>query len=79
MRDKPMPPPLRVLCSADLETMGTQAQTIINELNQLKGAPGYFTETFCEEPVLSTKNGERIDAIRENIESRDCDQNSKQC
>ncbi len=59
---------------ADLETIGEQAQTIINELNQIKGAPGYFTETFCEKSrFFQPKNGERIDAIREYIESRHFD------
>ncbi len=42
----------------------------ITLLNELPGAPGYFTETFCvESRYFQPKNGERVDAIRDRIES----------
>lgn len=42
----------------------------IGYLNQLRGHAGYFTETFCERArYFQPKNGERIDAIREAIET----------
>ena len=45
---------------------------IIHELNALPGQAGYFTETFCERSrFFQPKNGARIDAIREFIESKD--------
>lgn len=43
----------------------------ISELNGLPGAPGYFTETFCEASrYFQPKNGARIDAIRTAIDER---------
>jgi len=42
----------------------------IAHLNQIAGKPGYFTKAFCEEArFFQAKNGERIDAIRETIET----------
>ena len=42
----------------------------IDRLNQLAGEAGYFTKTFCEEAsFFQIKNGVRIDAIRDAIES----------
>ncbi len=39
-------------------------------LSSLKGSPGYFTETFCvESRFFQPFNGERVDVIREVIES----------
>jgi adenine-specific DNA-methyltransferase len=39
-------------------------------LNALKGVPGYFTETFCvRSRFFQPFNGERIDAIRDRIDS----------
>lgn len=50
------------------------AARIIQELNQLGGKPGYFTETFCEQSrFFQPKNGARIDAIREAIARLDLD------
>lgn len=41
---------------------------LIGEFNELKGSSGYFTETFCvKSKFFQPKNGERIDAIREEI------------
>lgn len=45
-----------------------QVSKLVAELNQVPGAPGYFTETFCERSrYLQPHNGERIDAIRARI------------
>jgi adenine-specific DNA-methyltransferase len=42
----------------------------VERLNNVVGEPGYFTKTFCEEArFYQVKNGERIDAIRNIIES----------
>jgi adenine-specific DNA-methyltransferase len=42
----------------------------VERLNKVLGEPGYFTKTFCEEArFFQVKNGERIDAIRNIIES----------
>ena len=50
----------------DLGELGT----IIDRLNNLPGDPGYVTETFCTESrYFQPKNGARIDAIRNVIES----------
>ncbi|MDA8296057.1 MAG: DNA adenine methylase [Actinomycetota bacterium] len=39
-------------------------------LNRLPGEPGYFTETFCiKSRFFQPANGERIDAIRDTIET----------
>lgn len=52
-------------------TYARQASLIINELNALTPSPGYFTETFCERSrFIQPKNGERIDAMREEIERK---------
>jgi len=54
---------------ADAEDVARDAQVLINELNQLEGQDGYFTETFCRKSrFFQPKNGKRIDAIREAIE-----------
>lgn len=47
-----------------------ELEAIIQELNELPGEPGYFTETYCEKSrFFQPKNGARIDAIRNHIES----------
>jgi adenine-specific DNA-methyltransferase len=53
---------------ADLEEISPAAEALLAELNRLKGKAGYFTETFCiQSRYFQPKNGERIDAIREEI------------
>lgn len=43
---------------------------VIADLNSTPGIPGYVTEEFCEKArYFQPKNGARIDAIRERIES----------
>jgi adenine-specific DNA-methyltransferase len=42
----------------------------VERLNHLRGEPGYFTETFCEQArFFQATNGAKIDAIRNIIES----------
>ncbi|HEY4376685.1 MAG TPA: DNA adenine methylase, partial [Acidimicrobiales bacterium] len=42
----------------------------LEHLDQLPGAPGYFTETFCvRSRFFQPFNGERVDAIRQAIET----------
>lgn len=44
------------------------ARRVITELDALAGAPGWFTETFCQRSrYLQPENGARVDAIRERI------------
>jgi adenine-specific DNA-methyltransferase len=58
----------RCYVQADAEDVHDDAAALVREFNALKGAPGYFTETFCERSrFFQPYNGERIDAIREAI------------
>ena len=53
---------------ADAQRWLAPAQQLLAELNALPGAPGYFTQTFCEASrYFQPHNGERVDAIREAI------------
>ena len=48
----------------------TGLSSAVDHLNQLSGEAGYFTKTFCEEArFFQVKNGMKIDAIRDAIES----------
>ena len=61
----------RCYVQADSEDVLHDATLLIRELNGLKGAPGYFTETFCiRSRYFQPKNGERVDAIREAIAAK---------
>ena len=52
--------------AVDLEQLGA----VLAELSALPGRPGYFTRTFCEESrFFQPKNGARVDAIRDALES----------
>jgi adenine-specific DNA-methyltransferase len=56
---------------ADAEDWLHQARALVDEFNAIKGEPGYFTDTFCvQSRYFQPKNGERIDAIREEIERK---------
>ena len=51
-----------------------EASALIEELSHVKPKAGYFTETFCENArYFQPKNGAKIDAIRDEIESRSLD------
>lgn len=64
-----------VLAKAFIELDASQVNLFelsseIDRLNHLVGEAGYFTKTFCEEAnFFQVKNGRRIDAIRDAIES----------
>jgi len=50
------------------------ATKLVKEFNSLVGIPGYFTQTFCiNSRYFQPKNGEKIDAIREEIERKGLD------
>jgi adenine-specific DNA-methyltransferase len=47
----------------------TDLAAVIDDLNARPGAPGYFTETFCERSrFFQPFNGARVDAVRDAIE-----------
>lgn len=54
---------------ADLDTIKKEALEVIEELNALPGQVGWFTDTYCaQSKFFHSKNGARIDAIRERIQ-----------
>ncbi len=57
---------------ADRERWHDDAQSLVEEFNRLPGAPGYFTQTYCEDSrFFQPHNGARVDAIRDAIETKD--------
>ena len=61
----------RCYVQADAEDVLVDAAKLVREFNGLKGAPGYFTDTFCiRSRYIQPHNGERIDAIREAIAAK---------
>lgn len=57
---------------ADAQRWAEPARRLLKELQDLAPKPGYFTETFCERSrFFQPKNGAKIDAIRDYIESLD--------
>jgi len=64
----------RCYVQADAEDVLDDARILVAELNALKGAPGWFTETYCvKSRFFQPKNGERVDAIREAIAAKSLD------
>ncbi len=58
--------------AADRDRVEPAATTLLAELSALAPRPGYVTEIFCERArYFQPKNGARIDAIRDRIESLD--------
>lgn len=58
----------RCYVEADREDVEVEATRLLRELSRLAGKPGYFTQTFCVDArYFQPKNGERIDAIRDEI------------
>lgn len=60
--------------SADQNNYQNKLESILQEMDQLKPLDGYFTETFCRSSrFFQPKNGMKVDAIREWIETQDFD------
>ena len=60
----------RCYVEADYKDCFEPATKLVQELNQLKGEAGYFTDTFCvQSRFFQPKNGARVDAIRNKIKS----------
>jgi adenine-specific DNA-methyltransferase len=65
----------RCYVQADREDLAQRARERIAELNGLAGYRGYFTRTFCEESrFFQPKNGQRVDAMRDQIAAWELDQ-----
>lgn len=61
----------RCYVQADAEDWAIDAARLIRELERIPGKAGYFTHTFCEQSrFFHPHNGEKIDAIREEIEKK---------
>ncbi|MCX5947105.1 MAG: DNA adenine methylase [Cyanobacteria bacterium] len=61
-------------CHVEAEASATAstARHLIDELNQIPGQPGYITETYCiKSRFFQPQNGEKIDAIRDQIDAWD--------
>jgi adenine-specific DNA-methyltransferase len=62
----------RCYVQADADEWRDRAADLIEELEAIPPAPGYFTKAFCEDArYLQPRNGARVDAIREEIARRD--------
>lgn len=58
----------RCYVAADLETHAEPASALIEQLQVLEPAPGWFTETYCERSrYLKPEQGAKVEAIREAI------------
>ena len=58
----------RCYVEADRDDVLRDARLLVAELNALPGAPGWFTETYCERArFFQPANGARIEAVREAI------------
>ncbi|GAA3829066.1 DNA adenine methylase [Nocardioides panacisoli] len=55
--------------ATDADAVSEDLDVELARLDALPGAPGYFTETFCERSrFFQAKNGARVDAVRDAIE-----------
>ena len=64
----------RCYVQADAEDVLDAAGMLVGELNALRGAQGWFTETYCvRSRFFQPRNGERIDAIRDAIAAKSLD------
>lgn len=55
--------------ACDREDLPADFDKIIDHLNQIPGQAGFFTDTYCiKSRFFHPKNGEKIDAIRQEIE-----------
>ncbi len=58
----------RCYVQADAQDVLAEAARLVGEFNRIRGQPGYFTQTFCEQArFFHPRNGARIDAIRQAI------------
>src|SRR5688572_15808893 len=56
---------------SDFEAVQSDALRLIDELNHVSGAPGFFTDNFSiKSRFFHPKNGEKVDAIRDAIEAK---------
>lgn len=54
---------------SDLDDHLIEAQALLDELSQIPGQPGFFTESFCvKSRFFQPHNGARVDAIRNEIQ-----------
>ncbi|GJM22028.1 MAG: restriction endonuclease subunit M [Planctomycetota bacterium] len=61
----------RCYVAADRDDWLSDAEQLVREFNALAGAPGWFTDTFCERSrFFQPRNGARVDAIREAIAAK---------
>src|SRR5688572_18070396 len=68
----------RCYVEADAERVRVDAETLLADLDRLPGSPGWFTETYAvQSRYLQPRNAERVDAIREAIERRGLDPETK--
>lgn len=57
---------------ADRGKLLQQVQQLVDECNLITGEAGWFTDTFClQSRFIHPKNGARIDAIREHLQTLD--------
>jgi adenine-specific DNA-methyltransferase len=62
----------RCYIETDLEDLPGDFLSVIEHLNNLPGRPGFFTENYClNARFFHPKNGEKVDAIRQEIEALD--------
>jgi len=60
---------------ADAPRLISQATKIIDELNTIKGADGFITQTYCiDSRFFHPTNGRRIDAMRDHIDTLGLDE-----
>jgi adenine-specific DNA-methyltransferase len=58
----------RCYVQADAQDVTVDARKLVAEFNALRGEPGWFTSTYCEQSrFFQPANGERIDVIRQTI------------
>lgn len=62
----------RCYVQADAEDVLERARRLVDELNGVRGDPGWFTATYCERArYFHPRNGARIEAIRARIAALD--------
>jgi adenine-specific DNA-methyltransferase len=68
----------RCYVEADAERVRRDAETLLADLDRLPGSPGWFTDTYAvQSRYVQPRNAERVDAVREAIERRGLDPETK--